>query len=50
MGEKIGKNINKKLSKKSSQKRLDHTKTSATDAIKVASGKAIQKTAEAQVA
>ena len=38
---------NKTLSRKYSQKRLDHTKQSATDALKAASKRAIQKTAEA---
>ena len=34
MGKKIGKNISKNLSGKYSQKLLDHTKKSATDAYK----------------
>ena len=43
----IGKNINKDLSIKFSQKLLDHAKQSATDAIKTASKRGIQKTAVA---
>ena len=43
----IGKNISKKLSSKYSQKFFDHAKRSATDAIKTASQKEIQKTAQA---
>ena len=43
----VGKNINKNLSSKYSQKLLDHTKQSATDALETTSKKAIQKTAEA---
>ena len=43
----IGKNISKVLSGKYSQKLLDHTKTSATDALKTTSKKVIQKTPEA---
>ena len=46
MGKNIGKNISKNLSGKDSQKRLDHAKQSATDAIKT-SKRVIQKTAEA---
>ena len=34
MGKNIGKNISKNLSSKYSQKRLDHGKKSATDALK----------------
>ena len=41
------KNIGKNLSNKSSQKIIDTTKKSATNAIKAASQRAIQKTAEA---
>ena len=41
------KNISKNLSGKYSQKFLDHTKQSATDALKTTSKKAIQKIAEA---
>ena len=40
-------NIGKNISSKYSQKLLDSTKKSATDAIKTASKRAIQKTAEA---
>ena len=43
----IGKNISKNLSSKYSQKRLDHAKQSATDAIKTAPNRLIQKVAEA---
>ena len=46
MGKNIGKNISKNLSGKDSQKRLDHAKQSATDAIET-SKRVIQKTAEA---
>ena len=46
MGKKIGKNKSKNVSGKYGQKRLDHGKQSATDAIKTSKG-AIQKTAEA---
>ena len=42
----IVKNITKNLSGKYSQKFLDHTKQSATDALKTISKRAIQKTAE----
>ena len=34
MGKNLGKNISKNLSGKYSQKRFDHTKQSATDALK----------------
>ena len=47
MGKKIGKNIIKNLNGKYSQNLLDHAKQSATDAIKTASIRDIQKTAEA---
>ena len=47
MGKNISKNISKNLSGKYSQKLLDHTKKSATDALKTSSKRAIQKTAEA---
>ena len=47
MGEKIGKNIRKILSGKYSQKILDHSKQSATDAFKTVAKTAIQKTSEA---
>ena len=43
----IGKNISKVLSGKYSQKLLDHTKISATDALKTTSKKVIQKIPEA---
>ena len=43
----IGKNISKNLSGRYSQKHLDHAKKAATDAFKIASKRAIQKTAEA---
>ena len=46
MSKNIGKNISKYLSSKYSLKILDHAKWSATDAIKTASNRAIQKTAE----
>ena len=42
----ICKNINKNLSSKCSQKLLDHAKQSATDALKTASKRAIQKPAD----
>ena len=42
-----GKNISKNLGGKYSQKRLDHAKQSATDALKYSSKRLIQKTAEA---
>ena len=47
MGTNIGKNISKNLRGKYRQKLLDCAKQSATDALKTASRKAIQKTAEA---
>ena len=47
VGENIGKNISKKVSGKYSQKLLDHTKQSATDARKTVSKRAIQKIPEA---
>ena len=43
----MGKNLNKILSSKYSQKFLDHAKQSDTAALKTASKRAIQKTAEA---
>ena len=46
MGKNISKSIIKSLNGTYSQKRLDHTKQSATDAFKTASKRAIQKTAE----
>ena len=47
MGKNIGKNIRKNVSGKYSKKHLDHTKKFATDALKTASKRAIQKPAEA---
>ena len=47
MNKTIGKNISQTLSGKYSQKPLYHAKQSAIDALKIASKKAIQKTAEA---
>ena len=47
MGKNIGKKISKNLSSKYSEKFLDHAKQSATGALKTASKRAIQKTAEA---
>ena len=47
MGENIHKNLSKILSGKYSQKLLDHSKKSATDALKTSSKRVIQKTAEA---
>ena len=47
MGKIIGKNISKNFNSKYSQKRLDHTKQSATDEHKNTSKRAIQKIAEA---
>ena len=46
MGKSVGKNISKNVSGKSSQKRFDHTKQTATDALKAVSKRPIQKTAE----
>ena len=43
----MGKKISKTLSSKCNQKLFDHDKQSATDALKVASKRSIQKTAEA---
>ena len=43
MRKNIGKNVSKNLSGKSSQKRIDQAKQSATDALKTASKRAIQK-------
>ena len=43
----FSKNVDKSLSNKYGQKRLDSPKKSTTDAIKTASKRAIQKTAEA---
>ena len=47
MGRNIGKNISKNLNSKYSQISLDHAKQSATDALKTASKRVIQKTPEA---
>ena len=44
---KIAKNIGKSLTNEYGQKRIDSAKKSTTDAIKTASKRAIQKTAEA---
>ena len=46
MGRDIGKNISKNLSGKYSQRLLDHTKQSLTDALKITSQRVIQITAE----
>ena len=46
-GRNIGKHISKSLNSKYSQKLLDHTKRSATDALKTYSKEFIQKTVEA---
>ena len=43
MSKNIGKNMSKNLSVKYSQKSLDHTKTSATDAFKTSSKRVTQK-------
>ena len=43
MSSNIGKNISKNVSSKYSQKLLDHAKQSATDAIKTASKRTIEK-------
>ena len=43
MGRNIGKNISKNLNSKYSQKLLDHAKQSATNALKIASKRTIQK-------
>ena len=47
MGKNIGKIINKDLSGTYSQKCLDHTKQSTTDALKTVSKQTIKRTAEA---
>ena len=47
MGRNSGKNVSKNLSGKHNQKLLNHDKQSATDVLKNASQKAIQKTTEA---
>ena len=49
MGKYTGTNISKNLNSSYSQKFLGHAKQSATDALKTASKRAIQKTAEATV-
>ena len=49
MSKNIGKNISESLSSKYSQKRLDHPKQSATDALKTTSKRVIQKAAEVNV-
>ena len=46
MGRTIGKNISKNVSSKYSQKLIDHAKQSATDALKTASNRALEKVAE----
>ena len=46
MGKNVGKNISKNLSSKYSQKLLDHAKISAAYALKTASKRVIQKTAD----
>ena len=46
MRKSIGKNTSRNLSSKYNLKILDRTKQSATDALKIASKRAIQKTAE----
>ena len=43
MGKNVGKNKSENLSSKYSEKLLDYTKQSATDTIKTASKRAIQK-------
>ena len=47
MSKNSGKNISKNMSGKYSQKLLDHSKKSLTDALKTLSKRVIQKTAEA---
>ena len=47
MGRNIGKNISKILNSNYSQNFIDHTKQSATDALKTASKRTIRNTAEA---
>ena len=47
MGKNIGKNIIKNLSGKYSQKLLDHTKKSATEALEISSKRVTQKTVKA---
>ena len=46
MGKSVGKHMSKISSSKYSQKLLDHAKKSAADGLKIASKRAIQKTAE----
>ena len=43
----MGKNVSKNISSKYSQKLIDHAKQSASDVIKTASKRAIQKTTDA---
>ena len=47
MGKNINENISKYITGKNSQNLLDHAKKSATDSLKIASKRAIQKTAKA---
>ena len=47
MGKFTGKKISKIVSSKCNKKRIDHAKQSATNAFKIASKRAVQKTAEA---
>ena len=47
MGKNVGKNISKNLRGKYSQNVLDHAKQCATDSLKIASKRVIQKTTEA---
>ena len=47
MGKNVGKNINKNVSSKYSHKLLDHAKKYATDALKTAARRWVQKVAEA---
>ena len=47
MSKNIGKNVSKNFSGTYRQKRLDHAAQSATDALKTASNRLIQETAEA---
>ena len=47
MGKNVGKNISKNISSEYSEKLIDHAKQSASDIIKTASKRAIQKTTDA---
>ena len=47
MGKNINENISKYITGKNSQNLLDHAKKSATDSLKIASKRAIRKTAKA---